>query len=261
MRRLTSTRPSPALAVSILALIVGLTGTATAIELKKITSSQLAKDAVRSKKIKDRQVKNADLATDAITSDRVLDGQIATEDLADGAVNAGKLDSDAVTTPALADQAVTEPKIGAGAVSTAKFAGGAKAPAAGRADDALRLGGVLPAGYQKSCESGAIKGSVVANTSGLPPNGAFQTVPGFNCAPGGIVQIRKDAIAGDYRVRFVPDPGSGSAVVSLSSSTHQAGTGAITNDPMAPGETVFQVLERDAAGGPIDGVGLTLLAF
>ena len=251
MQRFTSRRPSPALAVSIFALIIALTGTATAIELKKITASQIAKNAVRSKSIKNKQVKNPDLAFNAVTSDRIVDG----------AVNAGKLAPGAVTPPALADEAVTEPKIAAGAVSTSKFAGSAKAPAAGTADDALRLGGDLPAEYQKSCELGAIKGSVVAQTSGLPPNGAFQTVPGFNCAPGGIVQIRKDALAGDYRVRFVPNPGISSAVVSISNSTHQVGTAAITNDPMAPGETVIGVLERDAAGGPIDGAGLTLLGF
>jgi hypothetical protein len=172
-----------------------------------------------------------------------------------------KLKPNSVKTKNIRTGAVTERKIAAGAVSTAKFAATAKAPTAATADNALRLGNIEPTGFQKSCAAGAIKGSVVANTAGLPPNGAFQAVPGFNCAPGGTVQIRKDAVAGDYRVRFVPNPGSGSAVISLSNSGHQAGVGTITNDPMAPGETVFQVLERDSAGGPIDGTGLTLLAF
>ncbi len=69
MKRLHVLRPSPAMIVALIALIVALGGTAYA--AKKIGSRQLKKNAVTTKKIKDGAVTAAKIATGAIASTNV----------------------------------------------------------------------------------------------------------------------------------------------------------------------------------------------
>jgi hypothetical protein len=149
-------------------------------------------------------------------------------------------------------------------LSVARAQNADNAANAQNANDAANLGGQPAANYQQFCKPGTIKGSLVIDPS-LPSNGSFQNVPGFNCAaPGNTtssVQIRRTAAAGEYRVRFVPNPDSGSAVVSMHAYTAQGSAIAFTNDPQAPGETVFQVVTADSAGTPINSVGFSLVIF
>jgi hypothetical protein len=140
---------------------------------------------------------------------------------------------------------------------------------ADNASDAAKLGGLAANGYQQFCKPGTIKGSLVvsgAQVAALPADGDFQNVVGFNCAdPGNTassVQWRRTAAAGELRVRFLPNPQSGSSVVSTQNYVHQISSLARSDDPKAPGETVFQVVEATAAGaasGPAD--GFTLVIF
>jgi hypothetical protein len=151
----------------------------------------------------------------------------------------------------LKKNAVKTKNIKNGAVTTPKLAGGAKAP------DAAKLGGVDPSGYQGFCKAGAIKGSIVTpDLTALPAT--YSTVTGFNCA-GGAVQIKKNA-PGDYFVRFVGNPGTGSAVVSVAS----GGRGIYydrVNDPTIS-ETVFHVaIFNTATFAAVDGGVFTLQAF
>jgi hypothetical protein len=196
MKRLPVSRPSPAMIVAIVALIVALGGTAYA--AKKIGSKQLKKNAVTTKKIKD------------------------------------------------------------GAVTTAKFAKDANAPSADQ------VGKLSANDIQKFCKPGTIKGSLVIDTSGLPLNGAYQNATGFNCAaPGNTttsVQIRQ-ITAGDYRVRFRPNPASGSAVVSSMGSARTDAVRTRSDDPSAPGETVFQVSNTDQAGTFVTNGAFSLVIF
>jgi hypothetical protein len=67
--------------------------------------------------------------------------------------------------------------------------------------------------------------------------------------------------AARIRVRFVPNPQSGSSVVSTQNYVHQISSFARSDDPQAPGETVFDVIQADAAGaatGPSDGFSLVI---
>jgi hypothetical protein len=124
-------KPSPALIISIIALIVALAGTATAVSTK-ITSSQIAKNAITSKKIKknavtspkikDGEVKTEDIGLNAVTSDRIGDAQVATGDLAELAVTTGKIAGQGVTAAKIADLAVTTGKLAASAVTSGKIA-------------------------------------------------------------------------------------------------------------------------------------------
>ena len=104
-----------------------------------------------------------------------------------------------------------------------------------------------------------------SQVTALPSNGNFQNVTGYNCAdPGNTtssVQVRRTAAGGEMRVRFVPNPQSGSSIVSTQNYVHQISSFARSDDPDAPGETVFDVIESDAAGaatGPNDGFSLVI---
>jgi hypothetical protein len=133
------------------------------------------------------------------------------------------------------------------------------------AANADRLGGTAAAGYQRFCSGGAIKATVVVNTTGASDT-AFTNVPGFNCfQPGNLtssVQLERLA-QGQYLVRFVGNSGpnaSGSAVTSM------VGAEGYTNYVLAnpspiPGENVFQVIVHNAAGNPVDNRTFSLLAF
>jgi hypothetical protein len=97
-------------AVAYLALFVALGGT-SAWAADKITSGQIAKNAVLSKHIKRGQVKRADIGPRAVTSSKVADGSLATADLADGAINGAKLAAGAATTAKIADSAINSAKV------------------------------------------------------------------------------------------------------------------------------------------------------
>jgi hypothetical protein len=139
---------------------------------------------------------------------------------------------------------------------------------ADKATDADKLGGLAPSSYQQFCKPGTIKGSLVVSqtqVTALPSDGSFQDVGGFNCAaPGNTtssIQWRRTAAAGEIRVRFLPNPESGSSIVSTQNYVHQISSFARSDDPLAPGETVFDVIESDAAGsatGPADGFSLVI---
>jgi hypothetical protein len=179
-----------------------------------------------------------------------------------------KLKPNSVKTKHIKAKAVTEPKIADGAVSTAKFASGAVAP------NAAKLGGTSASDLQKACEPGAIKGSVKIDTTGL--TAAYATVAGFNCE-GGAVQVRRTGTGG-YNVRFVGNPGAGTAVVTAGGT--ETSTGVFPGDPITAqvernadgtigGEQVFNVEIRSADstgvetddGGFLDDQEFTLLAF
>ena len=135
----------------------------------------------------------------------------------------------------------------------------------GNAVNADKLGGTPAAGVQRFCSGGAIKATVVVNTTGASDN-AFNNVPGFNCfQPGNLtssVQLERLA-QGQYYVRFVGNSGpnaSGSAVATM-----VGGDGYVSYDlagqSPVPGETVFIVIVHNAAGTPVDNRTFSLLAF
>jgi hypothetical protein len=146
----------------------------------------------------------------------------------------------------------------------------ASARNADNAGNAANLGGLSAADYQQFCKPGGIKGTLVMSGSqvdALPSDGDFQNVVGFNCAaPGNTttsVQVRRTAAAGELRVRFVPNPDSGSSIVSPQFYTAQISSLARSDDPKAPGETVFQVVEANSGGTPLANpdVGFSLVIF
>ncbi len=88
-------RPAPAvprlsLAISLLALVVALGGTAVAAGLaaNSVGTKQLKKAAVTTKKIKKKAVRTATIKDGAVTGAKVADGSLGKADLADGVLPA-----------------------------------------------------------------------------------------------------------------------------------------------------------------------------
>jgi hypothetical protein len=146
-----------------------------------------------------------------------------------------------------------------------KQAPGLSVANAARSADAAKLGGEAPSGFQRFCSGGAIKATVVVNTTGASDT-SFQNVPGFNCfQPGNLsssVQLERLA-QGQYFVRFVGNSGpnaSGSAVATMVGADGYVNYDLADPSPI-PGENVFLVIVHNAAGNPTDNRTFSLLAF
>ena len=136
---------------------------------------------------------------------------------------------------------------------------------AANAANATKLGGSPASDFQRFCSGGAIKGTVVVNTTGASST-SFTDVPGFNCfRPGDTtssVQLERLA-QGQYYVRFVGNSGpnaSGSATASMVGADGYVNYVLADPSPI-PGENVFQVIVHNAAGNVTDNRTFSLLAF
>ena len=76
-------RPSPALIVALVALIVALSGTGYA-------ATQLSRNSVTSAAIKSGAVKRSDIGRNAVNSDKVADRSLRASDLAAGVLSRGR---------------------------------------------------------------------------------------------------------------------------------------------------------------------------
>src|SRR5262245_31140197 len=84
MRKLIAHRPSPAMIVACIALLVALGGTSvaavTAIAPNSVGTTQLRTGAVTSAKIKNNNVLGADIAPNAVTGSDVRNGSLTRDD-------------------------------------------------------------------------------------------------------------------------------------------------------------------------------------
>lgn len=93
MRTLIAHRPSPAMVVACLALLVALTGTSvaavTALAPGSVGTPQLRANAVTAPKIKNRNVTGAKIARNAVTGSLVLNGSLTKADFVASSLPAG----------------------------------------------------------------------------------------------------------------------------------------------------------------------------
>ena len=108
MRKLALRRPSPALVVACIALLIALGGTSIA------AVTQVPKNSVGANQLKNNAVTNPKMANNAVKA----------PELASNAVVAGKIASNAVTGPKIAANAVTGEKIADGSIAAADLASG-----------------------------------------------------------------------------------------------------------------------------------------
>jgi hypothetical protein len=97
-----SFRPSPALAISCLALFLALTGSALAVGI--------AKNSVRSAQIVDGSVRTVDLRDNAVTAPKIAPNSVASEEIAE----------DAVESPEVAPDALRAEDLGAASVASSE---------------------------------------------------------------------------------------------------------------------------------------------
>jgi hypothetical protein len=131
-----------------------------------------------------------------------------------------------------------------------------------KADDADKLGGKTPDSYQGFCQAGAIKGTVVIDTTGM--GSSYQNATGFNCGmPGNLtssVQVRR-INQGVYGVRFIGGAGGTGSAVATAVTTGFTASYIRFQDPTIGNETVFSVNITDSAGNLTDNKTFSLLAF
>jgi hypothetical protein len=79
--RLRGRRPSPALVVSILALVMATAGTATAAKVLITSGSQIKNGVVTGADIKDANIAGRDLKANAVTGDKIKNSSVGLDDL------------------------------------------------------------------------------------------------------------------------------------------------------------------------------------
>jgi hypothetical protein len=109
-------RPSPALAISCVALFLALVGTAFAAPQLAVRSAQivngtirtadLGKDVVKSQKIADATVGAADLGADSVGSDEIAKDAVNSDEIAENAVASAEVAPDSLTADDLAANSV-----------------------------------------------------------------------------------------------------------------------------------------------------------
>ena len=138
-------RPSPALVISVVALFVALGGTgyaAIALPKNSVGAKQIKRNAVTSKKVKNRSLKAGDLAAGVIPP--AFSGSAAAGDLTGTYPN-----------PTIGNGKVTAAKIANGAVGTAQLANGAVG-AAQLADGAVTAADVAKARGTETVDLGVV---------------------------------------------------------------------------------------------------------
>lgn len=87
MRLPSLRRPSPSMAVSVMALVVASTGTSYAAGL--IGSDDIRNNSIQSKDVKDRTLKGRDIKNDVIGSNKIRNGSLKARDFEEGQLPAG----------------------------------------------------------------------------------------------------------------------------------------------------------------------------
>jgi len=110
-------RPSPALVVSVAALVAALAGTAVAADLTATTAAKKVTKK-KAKRIANRQIDKRlpigpqGIARSAVTRAKIVAGAVSTDKLIDGAVTTAKINNGAVTRTKLGDRSVRSEALG-----------------------------------------------------------------------------------------------------------------------------------------------------
>ncbi len=109
-----SFRPSPAMIVACLALLLALTGSAIA--------AGIAKNSVRSAQIVDGTVRTVDLHDNAVNSAKVADNSLTADDLGPNSVGSEEIAENAVSSPQVAPDSLTSGDLGPNSVTSSEIA-------------------------------------------------------------------------------------------------------------------------------------------
>jgi hypothetical protein len=165
-----SFRPSPAMIIACLALLLALTGSAVA--------AGIAKNSVRSAQIADGTVRTVDLRDNAVNSAKVADDSLAASDLAPDSVGTSEIAENAVSSPEVAPDSLTAGDLGAASVTSSEVAdhsltGADLAPDSVRANELgtitqRNIASTIPAGKTGSVSANCEPGEQIISGGGQP---------------------------------------------------------------------------------------------
>lgn len=126
----TKFRPSPAIAISCIALFLALVGTAFAAPKLAVRSAQIVNGTVRtidlrdsavsSPKIADAAVSAVDLAADSVGSEEIANDAVKSDEIAKDAVKADEIAENAVASPEVAPDSLTAGDLAANSVGSSE---------------------------------------------------------------------------------------------------------------------------------------------
>lgn len=114
MRNFNRLRPTPAMAVALVALVAAMSGAAVALPGKgQVKSNDIAKEAVKGKSIAKGAIGSKQIKGKSIRGNRLKDGAVGTKQLKDAGVTSAKLADGAVTAAKIADETITSQQVAA----------------------------------------------------------------------------------------------------------------------------------------------------
>jgi len=119
-----SYRPSPALIVASVALVMALTGSAIAAGVAKnsVRSPQIVDGTVRTLDLRDDSVNAAKIAKDQVGADEIAENAVASPEVAPDSLTAGDLAAQSVGSSEVTDQSLTANDLGPDSVGSSEIA-------------------------------------------------------------------------------------------------------------------------------------------
>jgi len=119
-----SFRPSPALIVACVALVMALTGSAIAAGVAKnsVRSPQIADGTVRTLDLRDDSVNAAKIAKDQVGAEEIAENAVSSPEVAPDSLTAGDLGPASVGSSEVADQSLTANDLGPDSVGSSEIA-------------------------------------------------------------------------------------------------------------------------------------------
>jgi hypothetical protein len=242
MKRVLSTRPSPAMIVALLALFVALGGSSYA--AVKIGARDITRGAVGTRAIANDSIRSADIHNATVSGLDVKDDSLTNADIDN--TNLSALTAKSADTATRATTATS-----ATSANTAT-----RATNADNADNAGRLDGLDSADFTRpacTSQTGALKGAVtVAASSGF--SSSFAAVPGYNCS-GQSIEARRQSM-GRYDIRFNGSPATQALATPIVSGFK---TDEISVTNTGPGQFTIYVLDPLPAPGAFVDDSFTVL--
>ena len=243
-------RPQPALIVAIIALIAATGGSATALPGRDtVDRNDVQKNAIKSKAIKNGQVKGVDIAKGAVTGAKIADGAVTAADIAKGAVTGAEIADGTVGGAEIADGTVgasdlapTEPFHVVGAPGEPRFSDGGEGDCVWKNGVDGVAAGTAPAGFARDALGRVWLRGLLAGSAG--PGGDGKCDPGDpGEAKDGLVFV----LPSSYRPAFFDASGLAHAIVIASDA------GAEFNGVTIPAGGVYSALAGTAV---LDGVSI-----
>lgn len=154
-----SYRPSPALIVACVALVMALTGSAIAAGVAKnsVRSAQIVDGTVRTLDLRDNAVNAAKIAPDQVGAEEIAENAVSSPEVAPDSLTAGDLGPASVGSSEVADQSLSANDLGPDSVGSSEIAADSVGPSE------------LQSSSVRSAELGAIV--QVSNSTAIGANG------------------------------------------------------------------------------------------